>query len=90
VLLAESLAQLGTIDPDEVSIPAPYVSAVVHVPYGAHPTAVYGRYDYDRSQLEAYAAASRAGGEIYERFLNDYVRGVESQEQYLARAGVVV
>jgi acyl CoA:acetate/3-ketoacid CoA transferase alpha subunit len=90
VLLAESLAPVGTLDPDSVSIAAPFVSAVAHVPYGAHPTAVFGCYDYDRTQLEAYAAASREGGSAYERYLDEYVSGVESQAQYLERAGVVV
>jgi glutaconate CoA-transferase subunit A len=87
VLLAEELAERGSLDPDRVAIAAPFVSAVVHVPFGAYPTAVQGRYDYDRAHLELYAAAARAGGDEYAGYLDRYVHGAGSHERFLELAG---
>jgi glutaconate CoA-transferase, subunit A len=88
VVLAESLASAGAFDPNLVAIPAAFVSAVVHVPHGAHPTAVANRYDYDRDHLTLYAAAARDGGEAYRDYIASYVLGVVSHGEYLKRAGV--
>ena len=43
------------------------VGAVVHVPFGAHPTALYRCYDYDAEHLRLYAGMNRtqAGFEEY-------------------------
>jgi glutaconate CoA-transferase subunit A len=90
VVLAEELVPPGSIDPDTVVVPAPFVSAVVHVPSGAYPTAVQGRYDYDRAHLELYAAAARAGGDEYARYLDTYVFGAGSHERFLELAGATV
>jgi glutaconate CoA-transferase subunit A len=84
---AESIVAIGAIDPNAVAIPAPVVSAVIHAPSGAFPTAVVGRYDYNREHLTAYAAASRAGGSAYAEFLHEYVFAVDSHAEYLALAG---
>lgn len=87
VLLAEELAPTGSLDPDAVMIAAPFVAAVVHVPHGAYPTAVYERYDYDRAHLELYVAAAAAGGDAYARYLDEYVYGVDSHAGFLALTG---
>lgn len=71
VLLAEEVVAVGSLDPDDVVIAAPFVAAVCRVEGGAAPTAAYGRYDYDREQLEAYARASREGGAAYEAYLEN-------------------
>ena len=89
VVLAEEVVGVGEISPNSVTIPSACVAAVVHVPFGAHPTAVADRYDYDRGHLELYVAAARAGGDGYAQYLDDYVLGVASHEDYLARAGVI-
>jgi glutaconate CoA-transferase, subunit A len=52
-------------------IPGTVVSAVAEVPGGGHPTAVYGAYDYDADELTGYAAASKAGGDDFDRFVAD-------------------
>lgn len=90
IVLAEEIVPAGTLPPDAVTIPGACVAGVVHVPFGAHPTAVVGRYDYDRAHLECYAAAAREGGEAYARYLDEYVRGVSSHDEYLKRVGVAV
>lgn len=90
IVLAEEVVPAGTLPPNAVTILGPSVTAVVHAPFAAHPTAVAGHYDYDRAHLELYAAAAREGGEAYARYLDEYVRGVSSHEEYLERTGVVV
>ena len=89
VVFAEEVAPAGSLDPDRVTIPAPFVRSVVLAPFGAHPTAVVGRYDYDRAHLELYASAASEGGDAYARYLDEYVLGVESHERYLERVGLV-
>ena len=89
VVLAEEVVPAGSLDPDAVAIPGPLVTAVVHVPFGAYPTAVVGRYDYDRAHIELYVEAAREGGDAYARYLDEYVYGVDSHQRYLERAGLV-
>ena len=71
IVTAERVVPRHGVDPSMVIIPGTVVSAVAEVPGGGHPTAVYGAYDYDADELTAYAAASRAGGETFRRFVDD-------------------
>jgi glutaconate CoA-transferase, subunit A len=71
ILTAEQVVRRGGIDPCRVTIPGAVVAAVAEVPEGARPTAVFGAYDYDAALLAEYAAASRAGGESFSRFVAD-------------------
>lgn len=73
--------------PERTTIPYIYVTAVVKQPWGAYPTAVYGYYNYDEEHLNYYQRCARAGGEEYERYLNEYVRSVESFDEYLEKVG---
>jgi len=90
VLLAEEVVPVGSLDPDAITIPGPFVSAVAHVRWAAYPTAAVGLYDYDRQHLEMYVAAAVEGGDAYARYLDEYVYGVDSHEQFLERAGVAL
>jgi len=65
-----------------VTIPAHYVSAVVEVPFGAHPTSCYPGYAYDRRHLVDYVAAAQAGGEDLAGYLKTYVHGVADEVGY--------
>ena len=71
IVTAERVVPRHGIDPSMVIIPGTVVSAVVEVPGGGHPTAVYGAYDYDADELTAYAAASKVGGDAFGRFVAD-------------------
>lgn len=86
-LVAEELVEIGDLDPSRVTIPGMFVHAVAHVPRGGHPTAVYGRYDYDAGHLRTYADAGRAGPEGLDAYLERWVRGVSSFDEYLAQVG---
>ncbi len=56
------------------------------VPYGAHPTGCYGFYDYDPHHLNLYKKA--AGDDaLYKEYLDEWVYGVASHKEYLAKVG---
>jgi glutaconate CoA-transferase subunit A len=73
-------------EPDRNQLPFFAVDAVVHVPYGAHPTACYGFYDYDAQHLNAYRALASDDAQ-FEAYLDEYVRGVGGHAEYLAKIG---
>ncbi len=66
----------------ETGVPNHLVDGVAEVPYGAHPTALPGEYDYDAAAIESYRDRSRAGD------LDGHVEGVvgTSEEGYRGRA----
>lgn len=66
IVPTERLVELGGI-----TIPYFYVSAVAEVPMGAHPTACYPFYAYDRPHTSRYYQAARGGKE---RFAEDYLK----------------
>src|SRR5688572_2642413 len=87
IVIAEEIVDSDEIrrQPERTIIPAHRVEAVVHQPFGAYPTAVYGRYDYDAGHLKAYVGHSRTGS--IASYLDAYVRGSADHEAFLAKAG---
>ena len=73
-------------DPDQNSLPAFFVDAIVRTPYGAHPTACYGFYDYDASHLNLYKKVAEDDLRFRE-YLDEWVYGVPSHEAYLDKVG---
>ena len=73
-------------EPDRNQIPFFVVDAVVHVPYGAHPTACYGFYDYDARHLNAYRALASDDAQFV-AYLDEYVYGVGGHAKYLEKIG---
>lgn len=73
-------------NPSSVTLPAFRVDAVVHVPFGAHPTAVYKFYDYDKDIIIDYVrhSASESG---FQSYLDKYVFGVKGHNEYLNLVG---
>lgn len=86
-VVCEEVVPVGSIDPDAVVIPATIVDAVAVVPNGAHPTAVYQRYDYDRTHLQNYAAASLEGADAHAAYLDKFVHGVPDHAAYVDLVG---
>ncbi len=74
-------------EPERNQLPFFAVDAVVHAPYGAHPTACYGFYDYDAQHLNAYRALASDDVQ-FKAYLDEYVRGVSGHEEYLAKIGI--
>jgi acyl CoA:acetate/3-ketoacid CoA transferase alpha subunit len=88
IVIAEEIVSTDEFrrEPERTIIPAHRVEAVVHQPFGAHPTAVYGRYDYDAEHLKLYVRHSKNGGAIG-AYLDEYVRGTNDHADYLAKIG---
>jgi glutaconate CoA-transferase subunit A len=56
-----------------VTIPAHVVTAVVEMPFGAHPSSCYPDYAYDRPHLAEYVAAAGSGPDAVSTYLERYV-----------------
>lgn len=70
------------------NVPYFYVAAVSEVPFGAHPTACYPMYAYDRPHTAAYYAAASAGAEAFKsQYLDPFVFACASHQEYLAAIG---
>jgi len=67
-------------------VPGIHVTAVVHAPRGAHPTACHGRYPVDRAHLQEYIEAAQSDA-AFKRYLDRYVLGTRDHAGYLARVG---
>lgn len=70
-------------DPDSNQVPHFCVSAVVHVPYGAYPTACYRYYDYDPKYLNEYRKAA-LDDTAYRDYLERFVYGVRDHRELLS------
>lgn len=73
-------------DPDQNQIPFFCVDAVVHVPYGAYPTASYRYYDYDPIYLSEYRNFAEDDSR-YEKYLEKYVYGTRDHGELLELIG---
>lgn len=70
------------------NIPCFKTDAVVHAPFGAHPSQAFNYYDYDREYLKMYDKVSK-DDESFQKFLQEWVYGVESHEAYLEKLGAI-
>jgi glutaconate CoA-transferase subunit A len=72
--------------PNMTSIPSYCVDAVVHVPFGSHPTSVTGYYWTDQPFRKAMATAGKTR-EGFLEWLNEWVLGVKNHDEYLKKLG---
>jgi glutaconate CoA-transferase subunit A len=72
--------------PDLNSLPHFLADAIVHVPYGAFPTACYHYYDYDADFLAKHEKFAK-DDEAYSTYLKTYVYGVQDHASYLRLIG---
>ena len=83
VVTNEELKRLGG-----ANIPYFYVTGIAEASMGAHPTACYPFYAYDREHTELYMAAAKEGStEFKDKYLKYFVYECESHEEYLHRIG---
>jgi glutaconate CoA-transferase subunit A len=73
-------------EPERNLIPSFAVTHVCHVPFGAHPYAVYNRYDYDPRQLKLYHESAETE-ESYSQYLQRFVYAVKNHAGYLEAVG---
>jgi glutaconate CoA-transferase subunit A len=88
VLTAEEIVahEVITSDPNRVLTPGFRVSAVVHAPFGAHPSPVPGCYNRDHRFFLEYQEASRTP-EGFAAWRRQWIDDVRDPDDYLARLG---
>jgi glutaconate CoA-transferase subunit A len=88
LITAEEIATPDTIssDPNRVVIPGFLVSAVVHAPWGAHPSPVPGYYNRDHQAFIDYRSASKTT-EIFSKWLKNWVVDIHTDKDYLNLLG---
>jgi glutaconate CoA-transferase subunit A len=69
-------------NPDLNQIPFFCVDAVVHLPWGAYPTACYRHYDYDPDYLKAYHQYAQ-DDEDYKTYLNRFIYKTKDHRAFL-------
>jgi len=74
-------------NPELNTLPGLCVDAVVHLPYGAHPSQCFGYYDYDTALFSEYEQASKSR-EGFDAFLKKYVTGSRDHWDYLSKFGL--
>ncbi len=84
VTVEEIVDSVSRDDPDGQFVPAIHVTAVVHVPHGAHPTAAPGYYDADKQGLLEYVQAAQSD-DAFQAYLEKYVWEPGSHDGYLER-----
>lgn len=83
IVSTERLVELGGI-----TVPYFYLAAVAEAPMGAHPTACYPFYAYDRPHTASYYEAARGGAERFEAdYLKPFVHDCPDHEAYRRRIG---
>jgi glutaconate CoA-transferase subunit A len=88
VVVVEEIVDEAAIrhDPNRTLIPGLIVDAVVHEPYGAHPSYVQGYYDRDNALYLAWDKISRDQAAT-EAWLQEWVYDVPNRAAYLERLG---
>jgi glutaconate CoA-transferase subunit A len=88
IVVAEEIVDEAVIraDPNRTAIPGLIVDAVVHEPYGAHPSYVQGYYDRDTQFYLAWDAISREH-ETLLAWLDEWVYGLSGRAEYLEKMG---
>ncbi|MBN2060575.1 MAG: CoA transferase subunit A [Deltaproteobacteria bacterium] len=86
-----SVEELVSVDetkkhPDKTTLPGFMVDAVVHVPFGAHPTGSSYCYTYDEEHLRTYLdLVGKGKAKIY---LSQFVFGPKGHYEYLEKIGM--
>jgi glutaconate CoA-transferase subunit A len=88
IVVVEELVDESEIraDPNRTIIPGLIVDAVVVEPWGAHPSYAQGYYDRDNEFYIAWEGISRDPAAL-ERYLDEFVYGVEDRRAYVERCG---
>jgi glutaconate CoA-transferase subunit A len=88
IVIAEEIVRPEVIasDPNRTVIPGFLVAAVLHEPWGAHPSPVQGYYGRDHAFFSQYHEQSRQL-EDFEHWLERWVSGVADRREYMNRLG---
>ncbi len=88
IITAEEIVTPEVIssDPNRVITPGFRVSAVVHVPFGAHPSPVPGYYNRDHQAFIDYRKDSKTP-EVFAKWRTRWIDSVKSSSDYLSLLG---
>ena len=88
IVVVEEIVEQDIIraDPNRTLIPGLIVDAVVHEPYGAHPSYVQGYYDRDNDFYIKWDTISR-GEENTQAWLKEWVYDIPDRAAYLQKLG---
>jgi glutaconate CoA-transferase, subunit A len=91
IVVAEEIVDESVIrrDPNRTAIPGLVVDAVVHEPYGAHPSFVQGYYDRDGDFYVEWDRLSRTH-EGTLQWLDEWVYGLDGRAAYVEKMGPAV
>ena len=86
LVVCEELVDESVIraDPNRTLLPGSIVTAVVHEPWGAHPSYAQGFYDRDNDFYVKWDEIARTE-EGLNRYLDEYVRGVKGRAEYMEK-----
>jgi glutaconate CoA-transferase subunit A len=88
IVVVEEIVDESVIraDPNRTLIPGLIVDAVVHEPYGAHPSYVQGYYDRDNESYLAWDKLSQDHAAVV-AWLDEWVYGLEDFGAYVSKIG---
>jgi glutaconate CoA-transferase subunit A len=88
VVVAEEIVDQSVVraDPNRTLVPGFVVDAVVHEPWGCHPSYAQGYYDRDNESYLAWGEISKDRTRL-ERWLDEWVHGVANRAEYVAKLG---
>jgi acyl CoA:acetate/3-ketoacid CoA transferase alpha subunit len=73
--------------PEKTILPSFLVDYIVPVPFGAHPYACYGYYDYDWEHIELYAQMAKTE-EGFNKYLSEFILSCSDEAEYRAKIGI--
>jgi glutaconate CoA-transferase subunit A len=84
ILTCEEIVSTDVIkhDPDRTMIPFLKTCSVTEIPWGAHPTGMFGYYIRD-NPFETYAAGCAKDDEKYHKFVDEWVLGLNDRSEYI-------
>ena len=88
IVVAEEIVSESVIrsDPNRTLIPGMIVSAVVHEPFGCHPSYAQGFYDRDNDFYVRWREISQNEA-LFNKYLDEWVYGVRDRAEYVTRIG---
>jgi glutaconate CoA-transferase subunit A len=88
IVVVEEVIDEATVrgDPNRTLIPGLIVDAVVHEPFGAHPSYVQGYYDRDNESYLLWDKLSQDHAAV-EAWLDEWVYGLENHAAYVQKLG---
>src|SRR6185312_2190839 len=91
IVVAEDIVDESVIrsDPNRTLIPGMIVSAVVHEPFGCHPSFAQGFYDRDNDFYVRWREISQNEA-LFNRYLEEWVYGVRDRAEYVRRMGAEI